>query len=734
MTNSKSKLFIAFRLSILIVFFLASTHVSAVSATPVAAGAPPHTNTLPTNSPHTNMQALTTPELIAQDLAQGLISPEQQLLYLAYALSDYEKLPAQYRSNQPWDGTLPLLKLRRESGSIASVEVRQAVERATAGTCNSASAILPSVRETAHFHIEYGAIRGGLTIDSYVNSLEGAWGQEITQFGWAAPPAVTVNPLPGNRYYVSIEDLGGGLYGFVSSEGPYAGLVGDNPNTSWNDLDAYASCMALHDDYSEFGPPAQLSLDATVAHEFNHSIQFGLGVLEGANYPDESFIEGGATWMEDEVYDYANDNVQYLWPDFTLSMGEYVDFPYAYWITFRGLTERYGTGTPGGGEQIMQDFWEETSKSANSNQLAALNTALANKGSSLADAYHAYAIAARFVKPCGGAYIYPYCFEEAANYLAMAGSPLVQGKLVNVGESYSGSVRDNYALNWVDLPKTGGPYQVIMKNLSAGGQLRGSVVCDTGAALNVSPLPGVAGAGVSSVLQAFDPAGCNAVAMVVTNQSQTADNPSSSAARSYRVSVTSPGVSVKAPADLPAAAGGAVLHDFVIANLGSASDTYSLTYTSSQGWAVLSSLPVTLTLAAGADAHLQIPVNVPAGAAAGSAEETTLAAASTTNALSQSADSVIVTVQAAGNVTISGNAGIGGATLSYTDVTTKTATADAGGNYSFAVPYNWSGTVRPYFQYHLFTPAFITYTAVITDQVNQDYTAWALTFLPMAVK
>ncbi|MDO9300243.1 MAG: hypothetical protein Q7T89_02630, partial [Anaerolineales bacterium] len=46
--------------------------------------------------------------------------------------------------------------------------------------------------------------------------------------------------------------------------------------------------------------------------------------------------------------------------------------------------------------------------------------------------------------------------------------------------------------------------------------------------------------------------------------------------------------------------------------------------------------------------------------------------------------------------TISGNAGIGGATLKYTDGTPKNVTADDSGNYSLTVPSDWSGSVTPY--------------------------------------
>ncbi|MCX6582099.1 MAG: fibronectin type III domain-containing protein [Candidatus Aminicenantes bacterium] len=78
--------------------------------------------------------------------------------------------------------------------------------------------------------------------------------------------------------------------------------------------------------------------------------------------------------------------------------------------------------------------------------------------------------------------------------------------------------------------------------------------------------------------------------------------------------------------------------------------------------------------------------------------------------------------------TISGNAGIGGATLSYTDGTPQTATADGSGNYSFTVSYNWSGTVTPSLTGYTFTPANRTYTNVLSNQASQDYTANIITY------
>ncbi len=74
-------------------------------------------------------------------------------------------------------------------------------------------------------------------------------------------------------------------------------------------------------------------------------------------------------------------------------------------------------------------------------------------------------------------------------------------------------------------------------------------------------------------------------------------------------------------------------------------------------------------------------------------------------------------------VTISGNAGVAGATLSYTDGTAKTATADGTGAYSFTVSYNWSGTVTPAKVGYAFTPVNRAYTALTSDSTTQDYLA-----------
>lgn len=486
----------------------------------------------------TPIRRLSTPELIEAARASGKIDRDTANLYLAYALGDYTKLPEPYRSDVPWRGTLPLLQLQQAVKTMPPGSMRTAVIEALESTKCSQKFTVPNITSSPHFYIEYNTIEGGLTLGDYVASLETTWVTEIDGFGWAAPPVLPTNPPPGNLYNVLIAKLNPSLYGFTSNSGDHAGMVGDNPNTAWNDVDAYASCLVLNSDYSGLG--GQAGLDATTAHEFNHAIQYGYGALNGTNAPDIVLVEGSTTWMEDEVFDYANDNYNYLWPDFTLCMGQYPSSasPYSYWITFRGMVERYGPGVVGGSEQVMQDFWEETSKNTGDN-LTALNTALTTRGTTLADAYHAYAVAVKFNKACGGGYVYPYCLEEGPAYVAKKGATTVHGSIGAIGGSYTGNLVDNYTLNWVSLP-TGGPYAVTLQNTSAGGQLRGSVVCDTGSALNVTPLPTVVGTGSVSTLMYFDPAGCSSVVAVLTNESQTAANPTSCTARSYQLRVEPP--------------------------------------------------------------------------------------------------------------------------------------------------------------------------------------------------
>jgi Ca2+-binding RTX toxin-like protein len=503
--------------------------------------------------------AQSTPELLDRAVASREIDRDTADLYLAYALSEeWERVPERFVGQAPWRGTLHLLRLRQElAGGTAGRHRREisavlSPDRAGAAAQCGDDVGGPNRQQSDHFVIDYGDIFGGLNIDDYKASLDTAWDTEVDAFGWAAPP--TDPAAPGDKYHVVIAALGSGLYGYVTTEGDFAGFQGNNPSTAWNDQDAYISCMVLNRNYGQAAFPgtSQQALDATTGHEFNHSIQFGYGTLTGIDssglVADQVFVEGGATWMEDEAFDGANDNHNYLWPDFTEDMGTYQegpsDFPYPYWVVFRAMTEPFGTGIAGGGEDVFQRYWEKISQNT-SEDLVAVNSALVAEGTTLANAYHDAAIALRFNRDCSGDYDYPYCLEEGPDYVAAAGAPSFQGTIASVGNRFMGSVRDNYALNWVKLPATG-TYDVTLQNTSGGGQLRASVACNTGSAISVDPFPAVAAGGQTQTLEDFNADDCTngTEFAVITNQNQTAADPGSSAARSYTLSTEAPGPKV----------------------------------------------------------------------------------------------------------------------------------------------------------------------------------------------
>lgn len=72
---------------------------------------------------------------------------------------------------------------------------------------------------------------------------------------------------------------------------------------------------------------------------------------------------------------------------------------------------------------------------------------------------------------------------------------------------------------------------------------------------------------------------------------------------------------------------------------------------------------------------------------------------------------------------VSGNVGVGGAIISYTDGTAKQVTTDSNGNYFLMVSNHWSGTITPFRAGYTFTPASKDYTDLQDDQKLQDYTA-----------
>ncbi|NMC43023.1 MAG: T9SS type A sorting domain-containing protein [candidate division Zixibacteria bacterium] len=84
-------------------------------------------------------------------------------------------------------------------------------------------------------------------------------------------------------------------------------------------------------------------------------------------------------------------------------------------------------------------------------------------------------------------------------------------------------------------------------------------------------------------------------------------------------------------------------------------------------------------------------------------------------------EAVDITVAVHAPVIITGNVLLPGTVVSYVIDSIETVIADWSGIYTISVPYGWSGAVTPTMTGYTFTPADRNYTAVLSDQINQDF-------------
>ncbi|MBN1265598.1 MAG: hypothetical protein JXA25_08905 [Anaerolineales bacterium] len=257
--------------------------------------------------------------------------------------------------------------------------------------------------DTQHFRIHYtftgeDAVPSSEFVQTIAEALEYVWQMEIEQFGWAAPP--TDGQIGGNSLFdvYLLEILWDGTFGYVenSMEPHTHGVRGDNPNTDTIEKRAAVSFMALDNDYAntedldlEGYDPLDL-MRSTVAHEFNHTIQFGYDGEEPADW----LWEATATWMQDEVYDDVNDGVEDLYAVFKspdtcqLAVGgtERVEDDghwYGEWIYIRYLSEHFGAN-------LIRSIWEQA---VPHNGYDAIEAALQTVGTSLEETLRGFSVA-----------------------------------------------------------------------------------------------------------------------------------------------------------------------------------------------------------------------------------------------------------------------------------------------------------------------------------------------------
>jgi hypothetical protein len=148
---------------------------------------------------------------------------------------------------------------------------------------------------------------------------------------------------------VYVTDLGKQLYGYATTD----------PGQRGAKRFAY---LVLDNDYIGF-PSAPLdSLRVTVAHEYNHILQFNYDV-----YQDGWLFESTATWAEEQVYPTINDYLNYL-PRFAKASDKPMTNPrdikiYAEAVWNHWLSARFG-------REVVRDTWAASSAGVKPKHLA----------------------------------------------------------------------------------------------------------------------------------------------------------------------------------------------------------------------------------------------------------------------------------------------------------------------------------------------------------------------------
>ncbi|MFA6575968.1 MAG: MXAN_6640 family putative metalloprotease [Nocardioides sp.] len=194
------------------------------------------------------------------------------------------------------------------------------------------------------------------------------------------------------RTDIYIANIGNrGLYGYCTTDEnvPFA--------APW---DRWAYCVVDNDYASnEFPTNTPLeNLQVTAAHEYFHAVQFAYDFAE-----DGWFLEATAAWVEDEVFDDVNDNVQYLRAQSPLkqsrvSMDKFGGLRhYGAWIFFRYLTEKY-PAEAGGMPTLVRDMIRKTDGAAGAKDLyswQAVSSVLKSKKTTASRAFAAFSAANR---------------------------------------------------------------------------------------------------------------------------------------------------------------------------------------------------------------------------------------------------------------------------------------------------------------------------------------------------
>jgi hypothetical protein len=126
---------------------------------------------------------------------------------------------------------------------------------------------------------------------------------ENDRFGWREPKSDGRRGGRRGKTDIYLSQIGGELFGYAA---PDRGQVPKRHRIPRR-LHGY---LVLDNDYSAYEFPGTKPADdlkVTLAHEYNHILQFGYDAFQ-----DPWFAESSATWMEDQVYNGTDDYLRYV--------------------------------------------------------------------------------------------------------------------------------------------------------------------------------------------------------------------------------------------------------------------------------------------------------------------------------------------------------------------------------------------------------------------------------------
>jgi hypothetical protein len=350
------------------------------------AGTATATRTLPQPGQSPEQSQATFTEAEAQDV-------------LAQAQSQLRRDTKRVRAHEPvgdgveTDITMTLRDLYLARSELSGSDRRAANEMLsrnrvyTDGDQDPVTVSTPSTQCSTNFCVHYrptgmSESATATQVQTTLNTLEHVRTVETQTLGYRAPlsdaPAVATTDNPDGKFDVFLGDIAQeGLYGYCAPDGA-------SPNTK--DGRAPAFCV-LDNDYkqSQYGIPPINSLRVTAAHEFFHAIQFAYDVDE-----DIWFMEGTATWIEDELYDSINDNYQFLYDspiryprrsaDYSVDLARYGSF-----VFFKYVAERLGSRT------VVRQFWDYADAPDNRYSLQAIRAVMAARNTNWTNLFTQFA-------------------------------------------------------------------------------------------------------------------------------------------------------------------------------------------------------------------------------------------------------------------------------------------------------------------------------------------------------